>query len=94
MRILIVLLILAANSCGKTDSSIHFSGKLEKQGFTTYQYGTHTITDGKKTYALRSAAVNLDKYASQEVTITATKIEGSPIEGGPEFLEVQSVEVR
>ena len=87
---LVVILLCAVISCkkGKTDSDhIEVSGVIQEQGITTYQYGTHTIAG----YALRSTAVNLDDYVDMEVTVSGHKIEGYPISGGPDYIEVESV---
>lgn len=91
MRILLLLILLAVNSCEKKVGFLHFTGTLEKQGMTTYQYGTHVISNGSVTYALRSQKINLDLYKGKTVEILGTKIEGYPIESGPEYLEVEKV---
>ena len=66
------------------DDRLEINGVIQKQGITTYQYGTHTISG----YAIRSNSLNLDDYVDQNVTIIGRKIEGYPIEGGPDYLEV------
>ncbi len=63
------------------------TGKIQQQGMTTYQYGTHRIAK----YAIRSSTIDLDNYIGQTVTIIGQLIEGYPIEGGPEFLEVVDI---
>lgn len=74
--------------------SVSATGTLEKQGITSYQYGTHVLKDGKKTiYALTSKSVKLGDYAGKKVTITGTLIDGYPLDGGPAFVEVTSIEV-
>ena len=60
---------------------------IQKQGITTYQYGTHTNSD----YALRSSSVNLDDYVGQSVTVVGQKVEGYPVDGGPDLLEVEKI---
>lgn len=93
MRTLILLIIIAANSCVKTGSNtIIITGELNKQGITTYQYGTHTISDGKTTFALKSATIDLQKFEGKKVTVHGNKVEGYPLEGGPDYLEVTKVE--
>lgn len=67
-------------------------GTIQEQGMTTYQYGTHTITTSNDDfYALKSDSVNLGNYVGTEITITAEKIEGYPVDGGPVYLRVLEV---
>lgn len=73
-------------------NTMKITGTIREQGMTTYQYGTHTITTANdEFYALTSEAVNLDNYTNQEVTIVAEKIEGYPVDGGPDYLKVLEV---
>jgi hypothetical protein len=65
-------------------------GTLQEQGFTTYQYGTHTLGN----YALRSSTVNLDDYVNQEVEVIGRKVEGYPVDGGPDLIEVEHIKVK
>jgi len=100
MNKLLILLFIgtALAGCGtakqtgaqKTDV-IELSGKLEKLGMSTFQYGTHLLKSGDKTYALRSQKVNLDGYADKEVTLKGTRVDGYPIEAGPDLIEVQEI---
>lgn len=71
--------------------AFEFHGLLKQQGITTYQYGTHTISNSTKTYALKSSTINLDTYIDKNVTVEGTKIDGYPIDGGPEFIDVKAV---
>ncbi len=96
MRILKILMIglgisLSTISCNKdnNDSSntVEINGTIQKQGITTYQYGTHTISG----YALRSSSVTLDNYVDQKVTVVGYKIDGYPVDGGPDYIEVESI---
>jgi hypothetical protein len=74
------------------------TGVLERQGFTSYMYGTHTITDVSSDirYTLRSEDEELlDSYAGQRVTVHGTLVPGyehGQIEGGPPLLKVTRVE--
>src|SRR5581483_8675341 len=75
------------------DDTVSAEGVIEKQGITSYQYGTHVLKDGKKTlYALTSKSVKLNDYVGKRVKVTGTPIDGYPLEGGPAFLEVTKVE--
>jgi hypothetical protein len=79
-----------AFSCNKEEEhtdKFEVTGVIQKQGFTTHQYGTHTID----VYTLRSSAVNLDDYVNQRVTVVGEKIDGYPIDGGPEYIEVEEI---
>lgn len=74
-----------------TQIQMELKGVLSKQGITTYQYGTHVLTQDSTIYALKSTAVNLDKYINQTVTITGDLVKGYPLSGGPLYIEVKSV---
>ena len=74
-----------------TQVQMELKGMLRKQGITTYQYGTHVLTQDSTTYALKSTAVNLDKYINQTVTITGDLVKGYPLSGGPLYIDVKSV---
>lgn len=93
--LLICIICWSSFSCksgdGKNDSST-YSGTIEATGITSYQYGTHTLETENSFYALRSKQVDLARYEGENVTIRAVKIEGYPVDGGPEYLEVLSVE--
>lgn len=67
------------------------SGKLEALGMSTFQYGTHILNSGGKTYALKSSKVNLKSYEGKNVIIKGLKVAGYPVDGGPEFLDVLEV---
>ncbi|WP_285058211.1 hypothetical protein [Pedobacter ginsengisoli] len=100
MKKLLFLLIIGAAvaGCGTTKQTpvpktdvIELSGKLEKLGMTTFQYGTHVLKTADKTYALKSEKVNLDGFVDKQVTLKGTKVDGYPIEAGPDLLEVQEI---
>lgn len=93
-----LFLFLTTNTCNnnqekneKNTDQMQVTGTIQQQGMTSYQYGTHTLTNDDTFYALRSEAVNLDEYVDQEVTISAKKIEGYPVDGGPDYLLVLEV---
>jgi hypothetical protein len=71
--------------------SITFNGLLQEQGITTYQYGSHTITNGTLGYALTSETIDLGPYVGDTVTIKGLKKEGYPVEDGPDFIEVTTI---
>jgi len=88
--IIIIIICLSVISCDKKDGNpdtIEIIGTIQEQGITTYQYGTHTVSG----YALRSNAVNLEDYMNQNVTVVGYKIDGYPIDGGPDYIEVEKV---
>ena len=92
--ILVLLLLFGAQACQSkklASNQIEISGVIQKQGITTYQYGTHVIISNDKQYALQSSTLDLNKYLKQNVTIVGEKIAGYPIENGPEYLEVVKV---
>lgn len=98
--VLFTIITILLGSCTKKNFTnvtketypFQFKGLLKKQGITIYQYGTHTITNGGQTYALKSSAVNLDNYIDKTVTVKGEKIKGYPVDGGPEFVDIKEVE--
>lgn len=72
------------------------TGEVAKPGVTTWQYGTHTITDPSGTlYALRSESVGLDRYVGERVTVSGSVVPGyeqGVVEDGPALVEVAAVE--
>lgn len=79
------------NESQKDPDQMEVTGTIQQQGITSYQYGTHTLTNDDTFYALKSETVNLDNYIDKEVTIVAKKIEGYPVDGGPDYLLVLEV---
>lgn len=75
---------------------ITLTGVIEKPEGTTYQYGTHGLSDWDSGYyALQSDTVDLDAYVGQRVDVHGTLIPGyenAQVEGGPPLVEVQRVE--
>lgn len=95
--ILFVAIAITMGSCSpKTvestpPDSVEIKGQIQKLGMTTYQYGTHSIHAEQKTFALKSTKVNLDDYTAKDVTIKGFKVNGYPIENGPELIEVTEI---
>ena len=79
--------LVACKSSDVDANAFQVTGILQKQGITNYQYGTHILAG----YALRSNVIVLDDYVNQNVTIIGRKIEGYPLSGGPEYLEVTHI---
>ena len=85
-----LIICLTAVSCNKgvlNPNCVEIIGTVQEQGITTYQYGTHTISG----YALRSNSVTLDDYINQYVTVVGHKINGYPVDGGPDYIEVDEI---
>jgi len=78
---------------GQTQKDVELEGVIQKQGITSYQYGTHVLK-GKKTYALKSKTISLDNYVGKKVKIQGNFIAGYPIEGGPQYINVKKVTVQ
>lgn len=89
---LALLLISCSKEDDLNDGTIELTGLIQVAEITTYQYGTHTLTTDGEFYALRSNTVNLDDFVGRTETVIGTKIEGYPIDGGPEYFEVLEVE--
>ena len=69
-----------------TGDNLVTTGTLQKQGFTTYQYGTHTLNG----YVLESTTIDLDRYVGTNVTIHAVNTHYT-VEQGPEMYNVTSI---
>ena len=95
--LLLFVAVLSACSSMKTGSSgttLALEGKIEKIGMTTYQYGTHILKMSGKSYALKSSSLNLDTYVDQQVSLKGQKVEGYPLENGPDLIDVTEVVVK
>ena len=93
--IFIALSILSC--CGNSHGTTYgatATGTIQKQEGSSYMYGTHILLDdaGKTLYALKSDTINLDNYNNQKVTVKGDLVEGYPVDGGPDYLNVKSVE--
>lgn len=94
--VVLALFVAAVSGCSSIRNAektgvVTASGTIEKLGMTTFQYGTHLLKADNKTYALKSAAINLDTYLDKKVTIKGKKVAGYPVDGGPELVDVTSV---
>lgn len=69
-----------------------YSGTIQAAGITTYQYGTHRLDTDTNFYALKSDQIDLQEYEGENVTITATKIQGYPVENGTIYLNVKKID--
>jgi hypothetical protein len=90
---LVTGLIFLSTNCDRENSEeqMKLTGTIESQGMTSYQYGTHTLNTEDEFYALKSEKVELDQYVGMEVTISGSKIEGYPVDGGPDYILVTEV---
>lgn len=87
LQSIVCLFIISCKDHQTESRKIELSGTIKQQGITTYQYGTHTING----FALKSSSVDLDKYLNKKVTVIGQKIEGYPIDGGPDYIEVEKI---
>lgn len=81
----------------------YWAGVLQKQGMTAYQYGTHVLkgkslagepNQPETIFALKAGKkINLNKFAGKKVIITGKKVDGYPLESGPELIEVSAIEL-
>ena len=90
---LITGLIFLNTNCDRQNSEeqMQLTGTIESQGITSYQYGTHTFNTEDEFYALKSDNFELDEFIGKEVTISGSKIEGYPVDGGPLYILVTDV---
>lgn len=90
--ITILYFTYACNSTkSQNDHLMEITGTIKAIEMSSWQYGTHTISNDENFYALRSEKVDLTKYEGKRATITAKPIEGYPVDGGPVLLEVSSI---
>jgi hypothetical protein len=95
--ILAVVIVLPVASFGADSSKpgeVTATGTIQKQGITTYMYGTHVLLDdnGRTLYALRSDNIDLNKYINRKVIIRGYLVNGYPIDFGPHYLNVKFIE--
>jgi len=88
---LFFLLLQTGCSSGNIDNKSLYAGIIQPTGITSYQYGTHILDTEDGFYALKSNAIDLNKYVDQKVKIKATQIQGYPVDGGPIYLLVTKV---
>lgn len=86
-----LLMIQTGCSSGNIDKEQLYSGIIKPAGITSYQYGTHRLETKDTFYALKSDQIDLKDYEDEKVNITASKIQGYPVDGGPIYLEVQKI---
>ncbi|WP_345085459.1 hypothetical protein [Nemorincola caseinilytica] len=88
----IAALILLLASCRRhreTDIVVR-TGIVERQGMTTYQYGTHILVTANDRMVLKSK-LDLDKAIGKKVTITAVGTH-SMVENGPPLYTVIAIQ--
>lgn len=73
------------------NEQMQLTGTIVSQGITSYQYGTHTLNTEEEFYALKSEKLDLDEFIGKEVSISGSKIEGYPVDGGPLYILVTNV---
>lgn len=87
-------LFFLSSTCNNQKSNpaaMEITGIIEPIGMTSWQYGTHTLSNATTLYALRSKTVDLKKYEGMTKTIKGERVEGYPVENGPEFIEVTEI---
>jgi hypothetical protein len=72
---------------------VSITGIIQKQGMTTYQYGTHVLCNknGKTFYALKSETIRLDDYIGKTVEVQGQLLNEYPVEGGPPYVDVTHI---
>lgn len=94
---ILVMVLAAVTPALAQEEGVVATGVIEEAGITTYQYGSHAITDEATGtfYALTSEDVDLSAYTGQRVTIYGTLVPGyesGQVEGGPPLVDVSAVE--
>jgi len=90
----LILFLASCDSSVESNNSVSSNGFIKKIETSTWQYGTHTLNNlqGKPRYALKSLNYNLDDFNNKKVIIRGIKIEGYPVDGGPIYVDVKSIE--
>ena len=86
-----LMILMTACGSGPQQQTKEYTGTVKPAGITSYQYGTHRLETATENFALKSDSVDLTRYEQKQVTLTATSIEGYPIDGGPAYLNVISI---
>ena len=70
------------------------TGVIKRQGFTDYDYGSHVLRDedGVTLYALTSDKIDLDEYLGLTKTVRGESVSGYPLDGGPDYLNVKTIQ--
>lgn len=93
------MLSFAFASCSTRNVSdnqnlIQLSGKIEKLEVSGFGYGSHLINSDRKMYALTSKDIDLNKFVGKAVIAKGKKIDGYPLEGGPDYIEIIQVDLK
>ncbi len=91
LTVIAILFFILAGCTNGTDNTIRERGVINEQGITSYQYGSHTFTNEKNFYALKSERIDLDLYIDKEVLIIG-KLVHEGLSGGPKYYEVIEIE--
>lgn len=75
-------------------NAVTLDGKIEKIEMSTFQYGTHLLKKDGRSYALRTSTVKLDDFTNKDVIVKGVKVEGYPVENGPELIDVKEIKVK
>jgi hypothetical protein len=73
---------------------IQAEGRLQAQGLTLYQYGSHVLVgpQGETQFALRGADLApLDRLIGRHVRVYGQLVPGYPVDMGPPLIEVREV---
>jgi hypothetical protein len=94
LTVVIVLPFASFGADSKNPEEVIARGTIQKQGITTYMYGTHVLLDdnGRTLYALRSDSIDLNKYVNRKVTVKGYLVNGYPVDSGPNYLNVKFIE--
>jgi len=95
--LLFAFMLSFLSSCSIFDSndSAVATGALHKIEVSTWMYGTHTLDDasGRHLYALTSSNIDLNAYENKQVEVWGNLVEGYPVDGGPQYLNVTNISV-
>jgi len=97
LAVLVMVVAMALAAPALAQESVTATGAMEGLGITTFQYGTHAVTDEASGafYVLSSDVVDLETYTGQRATVYGTLVPGyeyGQVEGGPPLVDVTWVE--
>lgn len=98
--VLVILCGLLVSSCVSPPGDrtrvglVTVEGQLKPAGMTSFMYGSHLLYDrsGRLTHALTSETLNLKKYEGDRVRVEGKPVEGYPVDNGPPYLRVKTIE--
>lgn len=75
-----------------TKKTFSKQGVLRPLGMTTFQYGTHYFGGDTTIDLALKSNLDLTSFEFYNVAITGRYLKGYPVDGGPDFFEILTIE--